>query len=374
MDTKTKNRKTALYTTLEILLILTMTIVGNMWDWVNMSFEPERITTGVFWQEVFVKATLYSCTLVLAIILKMQKLELKDMRYDKLYADYRAELPFKNDHRDQFTDYVDNELNPRIKKEYLRTKLNTKLSRIQKHERDSWVQDYFRAKESGDYKTFEFSGWFHGYFSKRYFKKRIRIEEMLTDEFIEKNWQYMSVKYPRISTTSFGYYLDIKRNRDDKYKVNNEAPKDIFNRGALKVAQTILISVIFTVFALKPQMNELLEQANGWIVLLIEYIIRVFMMTGSFAMGVYTAKRVFSDNYLLPLTNRIDILEDFEIWFDKNPVRELGVEAVKEQAKDEMKAEFEKWQKAYKDEVLKETEEIINQMKRENDRIRGTIN
>jgi len=77
---------------------------------------------------------------------------------------------------------------------------------------------------------------------------------------------------------------------------------------------------------------------------------------------------------LLPLTNRIDILEDFEIWFDKNPVRELGVEAVKEQAKDEMKAEFEKWQKAYKDEVLKETEEIINQMKRENDRIRGTIN
>ena len=373
MDTKTKNRKTALYTTLEILLILTMTIVGNMWDWVNMSFEPERITTGVFWQEVAVKATLYSCTLVLAIILKMQKLELKDMRYDKLYADYRAELPFKNDHRDQFTDYVDNELNPRIKKEYLRTKLNTKLSRIQKHERDSWVQDYFRAKESGDYKTFEFSGWFHGYFSKRYFKKRIRIEEMLTDDFIDKNWQYMSVKYPRISTTSFGYYLDIKRNRDDKYKVNNEAPKDIFNRGALKVAQTILISVIFTVFALKPQMNELLEQANGWIVLLIEYIIRVFMMTLSFAMGIYTAKTVFSDNFLLPLTNRIDILEDFEIWFDKNPVKELGVDAVKDQVRQELEDSYKEKLEAAKKVVKEEAERQIAEYKRTKDLQEGAI-
>ena len=374
MEQKVKSRKTALYTTLEVFLLLIMTIVGNMWDWVHMTFNPQAVTTMEFWQSVMIKSVLYTCSLLIGILLKMQKLELKDARYDELYGQYRKHLPFKNQHKDDFTNYVDKTLNPSIKKEYIRTKLNARLMRIQKHERDSWLQDYFRAKETGKGKEYEFSGWFGGFFSRRYYIKRRRIEEMLEGDFIDKNYEYIHCKYPRISAAVFTYYLDVKRNRDDKYKVLNEAPKDISKKGTLKAAQTVMMGIVITVFALQPQANELLAQANGWIVLLIEYIIRVFMMTGSFAMGVYTAKRVFSDNYLLPLTNRIDILEDFEIWFDKNPVRELGVEAVKEQAKDEMKAEFEKWQKAYKDEVLKETEEIINQMKRENDRIRGTIN
>lgn len=373
MEDKVKSKKTALYTSLEILLILIMTIVGNMWDWVNMTFRPEAVATGAFWQSVIIKATLYSCSLVLAIILKMQKLELKDLRYDSLYEDYRLELVFKNEHRDQFTDYVDSELNPRIKKEYLRTKLNTKLAKIQKHERDSWVQDYFNCKQCSDYKQFEFSGWFKGYFSKKYFLKRTRIEEMLKDDFIEANWQYMAVKYPKISATSFGYYLDIRRNRDTKYKVNNEAAKDISRKGTLKVAQTILMSIILTVFALQPQVNELLDQANGWVVLLIEYIIRVFMVIMSFVMGIWTAKRVFSDNFLLPLTNRIDILQDFKGWADKHPVKELGVDAVREQVRQELEESYKKQLEETKKAVTLEAEKIIAEYKHKVDKQEGAI-
>ena len=338
MDEKIKSRKSALYTTIEIFLILIMTIVGNMWDWVNMTFNPSTIFTGAFWQDTFVKATLYSCALMTAIVSKLSKQELKDARYDKLYIDYRAELPYKEARKDEFASYIDRVKNVEIKKEYIRTKLNSKLARIQKFERDSWVTDYFHAKDSGEFENYNFcSKW-----SKKYFIKRTRIEVMLQGDFIDKHYEEMHVKYPRISASNFGYYLDIKRNRDSRYKVNNEAAKDVSKKGSLKVFQTIMISIILTLFVLQPSTNALLEQANGWIVLLVKYIIRVVMVLFSFYTGIWTAKRIFEDNFLIPLTNRIEILQEFKRYQDQHPVEVKGVLAIRKEVEAELKLKYEK--------------------------------
>ena len=338
MDKKVKNRKRILYTTLEVVVILIMTMVGNMWDWVNMEFRPDLIGTSAFWEDTIVKATLYSGSLILAILLKLSKLELEDIRYDDLLEKYRGKLDVKETNSEAFDTYLEKELNPRIKKEYIKTKLERKLYRIQKHERDSWAMDYFQAKDSGKLENFNFSSkW-----SKRYFIKRTRIEAMLDKEFIEAHWMNMSVKCPRVSSTQFGYYLEIGRNRDERYKLNNEVVKDVVKQGTLKVITVFFISICMTIMALSPQTNQLLEQANGWIVLLIQYIIRVIMICLSFATGIWTAKSTFNDNYLLPLTNRIDILDNFKDWLDINPVRVKGVEAIKKEVEEQLKQRYEK--------------------------------
>ncbi len=358
MDQSIKTRKSILYTTIEIFLILIMTIVGNMWDWVNMSFDPASIATGAFWQDTFIKATLYSCALMVAIVLKLSKQELKDARYDDLYTKYRSKLPFKDSHVDEFSTFIDRQKNPDIKKEYIRTKLNAKLARIQKFERDAWVTDYFKAKDSGELENYSFSS----NSSKKYFIKRTRIEVMLQGDFIDKHYEEMHVKYPRISTTSFGYYLDIKRNRDSKYKVNNEVAKDVSKKGSLQAFKTIMIAIILTFFVLQPATNELLEQANGWIVLMIKYIIRVAMVIGSFATGIWTAKRIFMDNYLLPLTNRIEILDEFQRWLDVHPVEIKGITAIRAELEEELRKEYEEKLKKssaeYQKKLLQQYEEL----------------
>jgi hypothetical protein len=94
--------------------------------------------------------------------------------------------------------------------------------------------------------------------------------------------------------------------------------------------------------ALQPSTNELLEQANGWVVLLIKYIIRVVMICISFATGIWTAKTCFNDNYLLPLINRNEILDRFKRWLDINPVIEKGVDAIRKEVEDELKLKYEK--------------------------------
>ena len=338
MEKKVKNRKRILYTTLEVIVILVMTMVGNMWDWVNMEFRPDLIGTSAFWEDTIVKATLYSGSLILAILLKLSKLELEDTRYDDLIAKYREKLTIKEKNPEAFDTYLEKDLNPRIKKEYIKTKLERKLYRIQKHERDSWAMDYFKAKETGELENYLFCG----RLSKRYFIKRTRIEAMLDSEFIESHWMNMSVKCPRISSAQFGYYLEIGRNKDERYKLNNEVVKDVVRQGALKVFTVFFISMCFTIMALQPQTNELLAQANGWIVLLIQYIIRVIMICLSFATGIWTAKETFNDNFLLPISNRNNILDQFNNWLDTNPIKVKGLEAVRKEVEDELKLKYEK--------------------------------
>ena len=354
MSDKIKNRKRILYTTLEVVVILIMTMVGNMWDWVNMEFRPDLIGTAQFWEDTIVKATLYSGSLILAILLKLSKLELNDERYDNLLKDYRGRLPLKEENAEAFDTYLEKSLNPKIKKEYIKNKLERKLYRVQKHERDAWAMDYFQAKDSGELEEFNFSS----KASKKYFIKRTRIEAMLDKEFIEKHWMNMSVKCPRVSSTQFGYYLEIGRNRDERYKLNNEVVKDVVKQGTLKVVTVFFISICMTIMALSPQTNELLEQANGWIVLLIQYIIRVIMICLSFATGIWTAKRTFDDNYLLPLTNRITILDEFKSWLNINPVKVKGVNEIKKEVELQLKEKFEK---EYSEKLEKSKKEIQDQ-------------
>lgn len=367
MDQKVKNKKLILYTALEIVTVLIMTIVGNMWDWVNMEFRPDLIATGYFWEDTIIKSTLYSGALILAILFKLSKLELKDNRYDDLLAQYRDKLTIKNSNDTAFTRYVEKVLNPQIKKEYIKTMLNAKLYKIQKHEKDEWLTDYFKIKDmlesdpDYDYKEFEFSS----EKSKQYFIKRTRVEAMLEPAFIDKHYLEIRCKYPRVSTVQFGYYLDIKRNRDERYKLDNEVVKDVSKQALIKVIFTFFVSVCLTIMALQPSTNELLEQANGWIVLLIKYVIRVTMICLSFATGIWTAKTTFNDNYLLPLINRSDILDQFKIWLDINPVQEKGVEAIRQELEEELRKEYdEKLNKAaenYKNQLLDQYEKLKNE-------------
>ena len=373
MDKKVKNKKLILYTALEIITILIMTIVGNMWDWVNMEFKPNLIATGAFWEDTIIKATLYSGSLVLAILLKLSKLELKDNRYDELLFSYRERLKLKESNETAFGKYIEKTLNPQIKKEYIRTMLNAKLFKIQKHEKDEWLVDYFKIKDiletnpEYDYNDYKFSS----DKSKEYFKKRTRVEAMLEPEFIDKHYLEIRCKYPRVSTVQFGYYLDIRRNRDEKYKLDNEVVKDVTKQALIKVVFTFFISICLTIMVLQPSTNELLEQANGWVVLLIKYIIRVTMICLSFATGIWTAKTTFNDNYLLPLINRNDILDQFKVWLDVNPVREKGVEAIRKELEEELRKEFESKLDIAKKEIEKQALDLVKNYNSNKEQIKG---
>ena len=316
MEETQKNRKIALYTFLEFVALLVLTMVGSMWDWVDMQFSLARITTKAYWNDVAVQTIMYSCALILGNLLKLEKLELKSPEYYDLLSKYRKEkLPYKDD---LFVDYVFKVLNPSIKKKFLKKKYENKLARLEKFSKDSYQLEYDKVEEfleqGNDIKDYRFKN----HFTKHYYFRRKDLELLKSDDYINKHYQSMYVRYPKVNPYTFTYYLNIKINDKTMYQTENKTARDMSVSVGRKLIYALLSATIFGMLLINPSVNELLEQANGWIALLIMYVIRVGMTIANFVLGVYNAKRLFEDNFLRPINNRIRMLDEYHLYKIEN--------------------------------------------------------
>lgn len=315
MEDFNKNRKIALYTLLELLALLTLTMLASMWDWVNMGFSLAKISTKEYWNNVILQSVMYSCALVLGNLLKLEKLELKNKAYDDLLSTYRNDkLTLKDEH---FVKYIMDVLNPSIKKEFLKKKYETKLSRLEKHSLDSFQLCYNMACESEDFDEYV-NSFIHNPFKKFYCKRRKTLEKLRDDKYIEAHYTSMFVRYPKVNPYSFTYYLNIKMSDKTKYQTENKTARDMSVKLSRKLVYSVLGATILGLFFVYPDANELLEQANGWVAVMIAYIVRVGMIIANFIMGVYNAKTIFNDNFLRPISNRIRMLDEYQDYKTKN--------------------------------------------------------
>lgn len=320
MEVENRNKKIALYTTLEIIALFILTIVGSMWDWVDMRFTLSKIQTVEYWSNVIVQTVMYSCALILGNLLKLEKLELNSHDFMDLLKEYRAKdkngnfvgaLKYKDD---MWENYVFNVLNPSIKKKFLKKKYELKLARLEKFSKDSYQLEYDKVEEhlqaGNEIDTYVFKNKRTRY----YYFRRKELELLKSDEYINKHYQSMYVRYPKVNPYTFTEHLNIKTNDKTMYQTTNKTAKDMSTSLTRKVFYSILGATIIGMLLINPDANELLEQANGWIALLIQYIIRVGMIVVNFVLGIYNAKRIFADNFLRPISNRIRMLNEYHVF------------------------------------------------------------
>lgn len=359
MNDSLKRKKIALYTILEVVATFTLTMVASMWDWVNMNFTLSRIATSEYWDSVIIQTVMYTCALVLGTLITLEKMELKSQEYNDLYKYYQDIMFPKKDKG--FEPYIDNVLNPSIKKDFLHKKYERKLYRLDKFSKDRWKIDFLEANKLEEPLTYNFkSKW-----AKRYFIKRSELEFINSDEYIDNNYDVLSVRYPRVNAHAFTKYLDIKMSDRTRYKVENKVAKGLTFKVANKLFYTVLGSTIIGLLIVSPDANQFIEQANGWIAIFINYIIRVAMITANFIMGIYSGRSLFIDNFILPINNRNRILEEYDIYKKDHPaLTEIEVEHKK--AKEEAKQEFDK---EVERQVNIKLAEEISKLKNELDRV-----
>ena len=280
-----------------------------------MGFTLSKITTKAYWNEVILNAVMYSCALILGNLLKLEKLELKSKAYDDLLSIYRNEkLPYKDEN---FVTYITTILNPSIKKEFLKKKYENKLARLERYSFDSFQLCYNMACESINFDEYVKKE-VKNPLKKFYCRRRRNLEKIRSDEYIEKHYQSMFVRYPKVNPYSFTYYLSIKMNDRTKYQTENKTAKDMSIKLSRKLVYSVLGATILALLVINPDANELMEQANGWIAIVIQYIIRVGMIIANFVMGIYNAKTIFNDNYLRPINNRIRMLDEYQVYKTRN--------------------------------------------------------
>ena len=358
MNENIRRKKIVLYTILEVVAAFTLSMVASMWDWVNMNFTLSKIGTSAYWDNVLLQTIMYSCALLLGTLPTLEKMELKSQEYNDLYKYYQETMYPKKDKG--FDPYVENVLNPQIKKEFLHKKYEKKLYRLDKFCKDKWKIDFANASKLEDPLTYNFSSkW-----SKKYFTRRCELEEINSDDYINENYEVLSVRYPKVNAYAFTEYLNIKMSDKTKYKIKNEIARGLIAKISNKILYALLGAAIIGMLIVSPDTNQFLEQANGWIAIMIQYIIRVGMIAANLIMGIYSGRSLFIDNFILPINNRNRILEEYEIYKKDHPAL-TEIEKEHQKAKEEAKLEFDK---EVERQVNIKLAEEINQLKQELDR------
>lgn len=322
MNEKTKKRKLALYTTLEVIGVLIITVVGNLWDWVNLRFTLDRIQDWKFWSDVIIQTIMYSSALMIGYLVKIERLELND---ETFHTGYNRYLELLKNKKDSFVSFIDIVFNPNTKKKFIKKRAQNKLYKLDEKSKDNWKITYQRLIRHGDYDTFEWPLDKKGNIDKKtkaYCDRRIELEKLASDDYINENWEFISQKYPRINPNAFTEHLGVHFNDYSEYKVENETAKELPKRFVGKVVASILFAFVIGLILWDPSANELLEQAYGWLVLILKYVIRVSMVVINLIMGLYFAKKIFQDNFILPVENRCRILKEYINWNHENQVED----------------------------------------------------
>lgn len=354
MDNKVKTLKMWLYTSIEVLCGFALSMMACMWDWVNAEFTFEQITTKAYWDNVLINTIMYSLAMILGTFFIIQQSELKSKDYENELVDYRKRLKEK---KDNFVNYIETVLNPSIKKERLKKKAEVRLNILSKYAKDQWKLDFNDAIEQQQTNP-NTPYLFSSKRSERYYKRRVALERQKSDEFVNKNWKALPVRYPRVNANAFTYYLDINANDNSKYKVENKLARDVPKQIGNKFINSFLFAGIIGMFMINPSTNELLEQANGWMVVVIRYIVRVFMIGMNLTMGIFAGVRLFKENFILPIHNRTEILDQYIAWNNAAGYENKSVAEIVEKAEKEAKEKAET-------EYNKKMEEELNKLKTE---------
>lgn len=320
LQAASNRKKLILYTILEIICLFVLCIVGNLFDFLNLGWTLDKIATWDYWRGVVQQFILYSCSMILGYLSTLEKEDMKNKEYFQIMAKYRELLQSK---KQSFTVFIETYFNPNTKKHFIFLANQKKLYKLDRHSKDKWKIDYNKAcKEYPDdiLKYPVYSTW-DSFFqhidhlrSRRYAIKRRELEKLVSQEYIEENWEMISVRYPYVHAESFTENLSIHYTSDTEYKIDNTATKDIAKMIPLKAVITMLWAVVLACIVYSPDIGQLGNQISMWVTIILKYVIRVAMMLINFAVGLYNAKKVFRENYILPIQNRNRILLEYITW------------------------------------------------------------
>lgn len=359
LDPKLKKQKTILYTTLQIAGLIAILLIGNCFDWLNMKFDFTNFTTWNYWNGVIQQILMYTIAMIIGYLGRLQKEFLTNSEFALEMNLYHMYLAQKTK---TFVKFIEKIINPKIQIEYYHAHITKKLYRLEKKnsKKDDFKIEYEKclkwcAENKKEIKEYTISDNIDGFLKKfkqrsckRYIKKRWELEQLIDEIMIIKNAKTFS-NYPRVNAHAFTWGVRSRDDNSNQYKVENTTVKDLSKRAVVKMLSVLLTSMLIGSIAADASMNELTEQAYGWIKLLIKYAIRVVTIFWSWGSGLFLGKGIFESNYLSVIDNRNRILAEYIDWKQENEEleetrsqkirREILENAIKEESSIQIKKE-----------------------------------
>ena len=292
------------------VLTLIILIVEGCFNFLTFEFKVERLLSLGFWTNVATKVVLLLLVKmwVMSIFIDVARNKNLDLDFHKKVNEKFLEIK-----DDKFPKWVENVENYNIKIEFYKKKINKKIAKLEhsakSHDRMLYFSDNLEEKSQNEY-----------------CKKRAELEYLISDEYIEHNYQWLDIStYPQIDSAIFDCPV-TNNNILKKYQLSSKTKTAIF---------TTLLSACFITLVFQTIWNsiELSDNKASALVIVASLLMDIIFIGWQALTGINSAFRIVEQQEILPYVNRNRILEQY--FYYKNP------------------------------EKLKEAREWINQVKRE---------
>lgn len=328
MNGNTTNKSKWRYAPYIILYIISVTLVGTL-DTVKGTFDFTRITEPDFWK-VFVTLNaanwiglLSTFSLRLAKILEEKERlfqEQKNVKIDLItdaYIRLKRALIYALNRLDAAIKLWLAKFNRERKIRAYKRKYQKKLTRLENRARyeDKAIYDILvklKEDETAEYpeelkkymkfkfwKIFVPWKWFSSW--KRYFRKRRRLDQLLSDEYIDRNIDYMNVKFSRIGENFLRAGV-IGGNQDE-----DNVPRSAFNKKFFDLLPRFLIGTSLTLFI----SSFFFEAVTPTWTMLVSVGMKLALLLWNIISGRAYAETFFKEHVVYHEQMRLNILTQF---------------------------------------------------------------
>ena len=280
-----------------ILLFIIFAIFG-CFDFVNFTIDITLLANWKYWTQVFTKTLGGAIAFNIGINLMFDH----EIESDLVLAEQREKYRNLNDKKDQttFNYYVTNVFNKQEKKKAYKDKINRKIYWLNKFSTNKSKLLYSSDKEDEKAKS-------------KYCIKRKELEELKSDEYIEKNLDSIIVRYNMVDPIVFELEIDGSRSyRGVKTKGDVNFGRARLTSGV--VLGMILISMIITSIVLAPDQ----QQFENQMVRFGHYVASCATDTGIILWqafrGMINARKLVSQELTEPFAGRNMVLDSYFQW------------------------------------------------------------
>lgn len=287
------------------VLLLVIFGVFGCFDFVNMSFNFARLVDIAYWTKTLTKTIAGICAFHIGINFSWDREIIKDVALEENSKKYSRLIKLKE--QKSFNKFIIDVFNPREKKRAYVSQINRKIYLLDKVAKN---KDKVLYSSDGNEELKAKS---------KYCVRRAELEKLKSDEYIEKNFDSIVVKYTYVDPIIFDLEIDCKGTYKG-YKVKGSVAVGKAKKTASTVASMLMISMFTASLMINPNTEEFVEQLSSFWYWLITCCADVGIIIWKVMQGFASSRKIISEELTTPLAKRNEILMEYIDWCAENKI------------------------------------------------------
>lgn len=289
------------------LLFIILLVFGCL-DFATLTLHFEKVLELSFWGTILTKLIAGMCAFNIGINI-MYETELKKAEnLEKAMNEYDI---LNGSKRNDFEHFIQNVYNPQEKRKAYKSKINKQIYLLNKYSRryDRLLYSSELPERQEEKKT------------NKYCIKRKELEELKSDEYIDKNINSIIVKYNEVDASIFELDITGASTYTGARLVGNE------NLGRIKATSTMALGMVFfamftTSIGLEFSQQEFASQMERFWHYVLKCAEDVGVIMWQVIKGFGEPRKIISNELTKPYANRVKVLKEYWIWHKKQNVED----------------------------------------------------